>query len=129
MTEEKPPAASPEPTGPRRPSGLRNPRAASRGVGSAALAALGVVLLLAVQPLRVIAGVSWPAITALLILAAACFGLIGLLSRAWAWRLGWLPPVALVVAGVLIHPSLAVLGGLFGLLWLYVLHVRRTVGG
>src|SRR5690606_37675295 len=42
------------PGGGPRPSGLRNPSAAVRGVGAAALGAQGVTLLLAVVPLRVL---------------------------------------------------------------------------
>jgi len=33
------------------------------------------------------------------------------------------------VAGFLFHPSLAALGVLFGLVWFYVLYVRRRVTG
>jgi hypothetical protein len=36
-------------------------------------------------------------------------------------------PALLVVGGFLFHPSLAVIGGLFGLVWLYALYVRWSV--
>jgi hypothetical protein len=115
------------PTG-SRPSGLRNPKAAVRGVGAGALAAQGVVLLLAIQPIRVLGGhLTGLAIAVIVVLAVTCFGLAGLLRRSWAWHGGSVVQVVLLVSGFVFHPSLAVLGVLFGLLWLYVLHVRRSV--
>ena len=115
------------PTG-SRPSGLRNPKAAVRGVGAGALAAQGVVLLLAIQPIRVLGGhLTGLAIAVIVVLAVTCFGLAGLLRRSWAWHGGSVVQVVLLVSGFVFHPSLAVLGVLFGLLWAYVLHVRRTV--
>jgi hypothetical protein len=115
------------PTG-SRPSGLRNPKAAVRGVGAGALAAQGVVLLLAIQPIRVLGGhLTGLAIAVIVVLAVTCFGLAGLLRRSWAWHGGSLVQVVLLVSGFVFHASLAVLGVLFGLLWIYVLHVRRNV--
>jgi hypothetical protein len=120
-------ASTDEPTGPRR-SGLRNPPAAVRGVGAGALAAQGVVLLLAIQPIRVLGGhLTGLAIAVIVVLAVTCFGLAGLLRRSWAWHGGSAVQVVLLVSGFVFHASLAVLGVLFGLLWIYVLHVRRNV--
>jgi hypothetical protein len=112
------------------PSGLRNPGAAMRGVGAAALAGEALVLLLAIQPLRVLGvHLTGAAIGTVVGLAAFCLVLAGLLRYRWAWPLGWVPQVALVVAGFLFHGSLVALGVLFGLVWLYVLSVRRRVIG
>jgi hypothetical protein len=109
-------------------SGLRNPAAAARGVGAAALAAEGVVLLLAIQPIRVLGGqLTGLAILTIAVLATACFALAGLLRRSWAWYVAAVPQVALLLGGSLFHASLAILGVLFGLLWIYVLSVRRSV--
>jgi hypothetical protein len=116
-------------TEPRR-SGLRDPQAAIRGVGAAALGSEAVVLLLAIQPIRVLGGhLSGAGITVVVALAVACLILAGLLRRPWAWTVAPAVPVALFVAGFVFHPSLAVLGVLFGLLWAYVAHVRRRVLG
>lgn len=110
------------------PSGLRKPAAAVRGVGAAALGTEGLVLLLAIVPLRVIGtGNAGTAVVASL--AVVSFVLAGLLRRRWAWWLGGAVPVALIVAGFLVHVSLSVLGGIFALVWLYVLRVRYTVLG
>jgi Protein of unknown function (DUF4233) len=120
-------APDPSDNGPRR-SGLGNPTAAVRGVGAGALASEGLVLLLAIQPIRVLGGhLTGPAIAFIAVLAVACFGLAGLLRRSWAWPVGSAVQVVLLVSGFVFHASLAVLGVLFGLLWLYVLHVRRSV--
>lgn len=117
-------AATSEP----RRSGLANPSAAVRGVGAGSLAAEGVVLLLAIQPIRVLGGhLTGLAIVVIVFLAVVCFLLAGLLGRRWAWPAGTAVQVALVVSGLIFHASLAVLGVLFGLLWIYVLHVRRSV--
>jgi hypothetical protein len=110
------------------PSGLRNPTGAIRGAAAGALAAEGVVLLLAIQPMRVL-GVEltrWAVIT-VVALAIVCFVTTGLLKRAWAWPLAVAIQVALVIAGFVFHWALAVLGVLFGLVWAYILHVRATV--
>jgi hypothetical protein len=113
-----------------RPSGLRNPGAAVRGVGAGALAAEALVLLLAIQPLRVIgAHLTAAAIGTVIGLAICCLVLAGLLRHRWAWPAGYLPQAALIVCGFVFHPSLGVLGALFGLVWTYILHVRRGVTG
>jgi hypothetical protein len=111
-----------------RRSGLKNPARAVRSVGATALASEGLVMLLAIIPLQVI-GAHLPgfAVGTVVAIAVVCFGLAGLLRYAWAWWAGSLVPVALVVAGIAFHPSLTALGVLFGLMWAYVLWVRRSV--
>jgi hypothetical protein len=112
-----------------RPSGLRNPEAAVRGVGAAALVAEGVGLLLAVVPLRVL-GAGGNTGTALVAsLAVLCFAVAGLLRHRWAWWAGGAVSLAAIGLGFVVHLSLTVLGVLFGLVWLYVLRVRATVLG
>jgi len=112
---------------PGRPSGLRNPAAAVRGVGAGALGAQALVLLLAVAPIVRIGGAHRGLAVGLVVaLALVALVLTGLLRHGWAWWAAAGVPVALFAAGWL-HWSLGVLGVLFGLLWWYVLHVRRTV--
>jgi hypothetical protein len=106
---------------------VSGPPAAVRGVGAAALVVEALVLLLAVAPLARVGGPDrGAAIGVVLAIAAVAVVLAGLLRRAWAWYAAAVVPVGLLVAGLL-HWSLAVLGVLFGLLWAYVLKVRRTV--
>ena len=108
-------------------SGLRNPAVAVRGVGAGALGAQALVLLLAIAPLARLGGPhKGYAIGLVLGLAVLAGVLAGLLRRSWAWRASYAVP-ALLLAGGWLHWSLAVLGVLFGLLWTYVSHVRRTV--
>jgi hypothetical protein len=110
-----------------RPSGLRNPLAAARGVASAALVVEALVLLLAIVPLAKLAGAAArPGIWLVLALAGLAVVFAGLLRYGWAWWAALVVPAALLVGGVF-HWSLAVLGVIFGLLWGYVLNVRRTV--
>jgi hypothetical protein len=117
--------AQPEP--PPQPSGLKDPAAAARGVGAAALGSEALVLLLAIAPLLRVGGANrGAAVLAVLVLAVLAVVLAALLRRRWAWPAGWAVPVGLLAAGRL-HWSLAVLGLLFAGLWGYVLHVRRTV--
>jgi hypothetical protein len=112
-----------------RPSGLRNPAAAVRGVGAGTLAIEALVLLLAIQPIRVLGGdLSGAAIAVIVVLALASALLAGLLRRGWAWHAATGLQVLLLGAGLL-HWSLAVLGLVFGLVWWYVLHVRRRILG
>jgi hypothetical protein len=122
----------PDPEQPR-PSGLRNPSAAVRGVGAAALGTEGLVLLLAIVPLRVLAGSDasggTPGTVVIIVLAAASFILAGLLGRRWGWLAGSVLQVVVIVSGFFVHTALVVLGVLFGLVWLYVLYVRRSVLG
>ncbi|MCI0689813.1 MAG: DUF4233 domain-containing protein [Sporichthyaceae bacterium] len=109
-------------------SGLRDPAAAVRGVGAVALGAEGVVLLLAIAPIRVLgATLTGVAIAVIVTLAVASFLLAGLLRRRWAWAAGGVLQVILLGSGLVLHPALAVLAGVFGLVWIYVLHVRRSV--
>jgi hypothetical protein len=98
-------------------------------VAAGTLAAEGLALLLAIVPLRVL-GVSGNGGTVtVLALALVSFALAGLLSRGWAWTGGSVLQVIVFGSGFVVHASLAVLGVLFGLVWLYVLRVRRTVLG
>lgn len=110
-------------------SGLRNPPAAVRGMGMAALLLEAVVLLLALQPVRQFS--PWSDAVALSItgaLVVLCLGATGFLRKNWGWKFGIAVQVA-VIAGGVAHWSLAVLGVLFLAVWLYVLKVRRTVMG
>jgi len=61
-------------------------------------------------------------------LAVVLLLLAGLLRRGWAWYAAAGVQVLLLPAGLL-HWSLAVLGVLFGLVWAYVMFVRRRVLG
>jgi hypothetical protein len=108
-------------------SGLRDPAAAVRGVGAGALAVEALVLLLAIAPLARLGGVNrGPAIAVVVGLAVVAVVFAGLLRRPWVWAAASVIPITLIAAGWL-HWSLAAIGVVFGLLWAYVLHVRRTV--
>jgi hypothetical protein len=116
-------------TQPPPPSGLRDPVRAVRSLGALALAMEAVVLLLAIQPLRVVGGdIGGAAIAAIVGFAVLAAALAGLLRRWWAWHAASVLQVVLLLGGLL-HWSVGVLGVIFGAVWLYVLHVRRTILG
>lgn len=118
------PAGSGEPR-----SGLRNPERAVRGLGAGTLALEALVLLLAIQPIRVVGGqLSGAAIGAIVGLAVACVLLAGQMRRPWAWPGGTVLQGLLMLSGLL-HWSLLVLGVIFALAWAYALHVRRVILG
>jgi hypothetical protein len=116
------------PDAPRR-SGLRNPDAAVRGLGSGTLALEAIVLLLAIQPIRILGGHlgGWGigAVVTLAILAAL---VAGSMRRRWAWPAGTVLQALLIVSGLL-HWSLAALGLIFGAAWAYASYVRRSILG
>lgn len=86
-----------------------------------------VVLLLAIQPIRVVGGdLSGLGIAVMVGLALLCLLLCGFLRHPFAWRVG-LVLQALVLLSGLFQWALALLGLAFGGVWLYVLHVRRTI--
>ncbi|MDG4764800.1 DUF4233 domain-containing protein [Solwaraspora sp. WMMD406] len=123
---ESGPAGSGRPVGPRR-SGLRNPVAAARGLGAATLGLEALVLVLAVQPIRVLsAGFGTAAVVASVALAVGAIVVAGLLGRAWAWYAGTVLQALVLLAGLL-HWSLLAVGVLFALVWGYVWHVRRVI--
>ncbi|MEV0714073.1 DUF4233 domain-containing protein [Asanoa sp. NPDC050611] len=110
-----------------KPSGLRNPAGAVRGMGAAALGLQGVVLLLAILPIRVLGDGAGPAaITTLVALTVICFVLCGMLRRPWAWTAGTVVQGLLLLGGFF-HWTLFALGLIFGLVWVYVLYVRRSI--
>ena len=110
-------------------SGLKNPQAAVRGLGAGTLALEAVVLLLAIAPLSVIGGERrGPAIAAVLVGVVVSVLLAGSMKRNWAWGAGSALQVLLVVGGLL-HWAVAAIGVIFGLAWLYALHVRRSILG
>jgi hypothetical protein len=126
---EPDPSAPAEADEPRR-SGLRNPEAAVRGLGAATLVLEALVLLLAIQPIRVFAAgdlSNW-ATAAVLALALLAAVLAGCMRRPWAWHAGSALQVLLLAAGLL-HWSLAALGLIFGAAWLYATSVRRKILG
>ena len=112
-----------------RRSGLRDPQKAVRGLGAGTLALEALVLLLAIQPIRVVGGhLSGAAIAAIVALAVACVLLAGQMKRSWAWNAGTVLQGLLMLSGLL-HWSLLVLGVVFALVWAYALHVRRVILG
>ncbi|MFK3984047.1 DUF4233 domain-containing protein [Micromonospora sp. NPDC050397] len=112
-----------------RPSGLRDPVRAVRGLGAGTLVIEMLVLLLAIQPIRLIGGdLSGGAIGVIVALAVLALLLCGLLSRPWAWHAATALQGLLLLASFL-HWSLGVLGVIFALVWAYVLHVRRAILG
>jgi hypothetical protein len=111
-------------------SGLKNPAGSVRSVGAVSLAAEGLVLLMAIVPLRVIGKTDGIAGTLFVVaLAIVSFGLAGMLRRPWAWLAASALQVVLIVGGYFVHTALVVVGVLFGLVWLYALSIRRTVLG
>ena len=118
-----------EPVQAPRPSGLRNPQAAVRGIGAAALGLEAVVLLLAIQPIRLFGGhLSGWGVGAVVALAVLCIVVAGSMKRRWAWPAGTVLQALVLVSGLL-HWSLAVIGLLFGTAWAYASYVRRRILG
>jgi hypothetical protein len=117
----------PDETPPR--SGLRNPQAAVRGLGAGTLVLEAIVLLLAIQPIRIMGGDlgGW-GIAAVVALAVAAAALAGMMRRPWAWTAGTVLQV-LLLAGGLLHWSLAALGLIFGAAWAYACYVRKSILG
>jgi hypothetical protein len=117
------------PGGAPRRSGLRNPEAAVRALGSGTLALEAIVLLLAIQPIRLFAGdLSGWGIGAVVTLAVLCAVVAGSMKRRWAWHAGTALQVLLILTGV-VHWSLAALGLIFGATWAYATYVRRMILG
>jgi hypothetical protein len=87
------------------------------------------VLLLAVQPIRVLGGAlgGW-GIGVIVVLAMVALLLCAMMRRRWAWHAGTALQVILVLAGFL-HWSLGILGLIFAGVWAYATHVRRTILG
>ncbi|MEH1011940.1 DUF4233 domain-containing protein [Micromonospora sp. CPCC 206060] len=112
-----------------RPSGLRNPGRAVKGLGAGTLILETLVLLLAIQPIRVLGGeLTGTTIGVIVALAVLAVVLSRLLDRGWAWHAGTVLQGLLMLAGFL-HWSLFALGVIFALVWAYVLHVRRAILG
>lgn len=108
-------------------SGLRDPERAARGLGAMVLALEALVLLLAIAPLNMLkvpnVGLAIGVVVALSVAAAV---LAGMMRRPWAWYAGGALQIALLPCGVF-HWALAAIGVVFGLVWLYSLHVRRVL--
>ncbi|WP_167943016.1 DUF4233 domain-containing protein [Micromonospora profundi] len=122
-------SANQPPGGQPRRSGLRNPEGAVRGLGAGTLGLEALVLLLAIQPIRVVGGdLSGTAIGVVVALAVVAVLLAGSMRRPWAWHAGTVFQGLLMLAGLL-HWSLLALGIIFALVWAYALHVRRVILG
>ncbi|MEU4695031.1 DUF4233 domain-containing protein [Actinoplanes sp. NPDC023714] len=100
-----------------------------RGLGAATLGMEALVLLLAIAPLSVIGGERKGAAIAVVIVATVlAIALCGSMKRPWAWHAGSALQVLLLLGGFL-HWTVAAVGVIFGLAWLYALHVRKTILG
>jgi hypothetical protein len=98
-------------------------------LGSGTLVMEGIVLLLAIQPIRLLGGsLSGWGIGIVIALAMAAFLLCGMMRRPWAWHAGTALQAILLLAGFL-HWSLGALGLIFAAVWAYATHVRRTILG
>lgn len=86
-----------------------------------------IVLLLAIQPIRIMAPDTpgW-ALGVIAGLAVACLGVGRLLRHSWGWHVGTALQVAVIVTGVFQY-SMYFVGVLFLVVWLYVLKVRADV--
>ncbi|GAA0812329.1 DUF4233 domain-containing protein [Spirilliplanes yamanashiensis] len=112
-----------------KPSGLRNPAAAVRGLGAGTLIIEAVVLLLAIQPIRLMGGqLSGAGVAVVVALAVWAVVVSGLMKRSWAWHAGTVLQVCLLLSGFL-HWSLGALGVIFAATWGYATYVRRTILG
>ena len=109
--------------------GCVTPRRPSAGLGAGTLGLEALVLLLAIQPIRVVGGTSAGRRSRPIVaLAVAAVLLAGLMRRRWAWSAGTVLQGLLLLAGLL-HWSLFGLGVIFALVWAYALHVRRVILG
>jgi hypothetical protein len=114
--------------GPGQPvSGLKNPAAAVRGAAVGALVLECVVVLLAIQPIRILAPDTpgW-ALAVVAGLALACLAVAGLLRYPWGWHVGTALQVAVVLTGFLQY-AMFVLGLVFLAVWIYILRIRSDV--
>jgi hypothetical protein len=86
-----------------------------------------IVLLLAIQPIRIIAPDTpgW-ALGIVAVLALACLGVAGLLRRPWGWHVGTALQVAVLLTGVFQY-AMFVVGAAFLLVWIYVLKIRADL--
>jgi hypothetical protein len=113
---------------PRR-SGLRNPQAAVRGLGAGTLAMEAIVLLLAIQPIRLLGGhLSGWGVGVVVVLAVIAVLLAASMRRRWAWHAGTVLQLLLLLSG-LVQWSLAAIGLIFGAVWAYATYVRRNILG
>ena len=100
-----------------------------RGLGAGTLGLEAIVLLLAIQPVRIFAGnFSGWGIAVAVALAVLCILVAGMMKRPWAWHAGTAIQAALLVSGLL-HWSLAALGLIFGAVWGYATYVRQRILG
>jgi hypothetical protein len=97
-----------------------------QGLGAGALVLEALVLLLAILPVRVLGDVSAATMIALVVGIVGALLISGTMRYSWGWWLGSAFQVALL-AGSLLNWMIGAVGVVFGLVWLYVLHVRRTV--
>lgn len=116
------PAEDEQPT-----SGLKNPVAAARGVAAATLILEAISLLLAIQPIRIMAPETpgW-ALGVIAALAAACIVLVTQLKRPWVWHAGAALQLAVVATGFFQY-AMFILGVVFLGAWLYALKVRSDI--
>jgi len=88
-----------------------------------------IVLLLAIQPIRIFGGHlgGW-GVGAVVALAVLCIVVAGVMKRRWAWSAGTVIQALVLVSGLL-HWSLAGVGLIFGAAWAYATYVRRSILG
>lgn len=127
MTDEHP-LDQEQPLDPEQPtSGLKNPAAVSRVVAAATLILEAISLLLAIQPIRIMAPET-PAwgLGVIAALAVACVVLVAQIRRPWVWHAGIALQIAVLATGFFQY-AMFILGAVFLGAWLYVLKVRSDI--
>jgi hypothetical protein len=110
-----------------KPSGLRNPSRALKSLAAMMLALEALVLLLAIQPIRVLeGGITNAQLAAIVFGSVAAILLTGRLDKPYGWTMVTVLQVVLIGAG-LQYWLIGVVGLFFSMVWLYVLYVRRRV--
>ena len=97
-----------------------------RGLASAVLAFEAIVIGLAIPVAVVVYGVDgtkagWVGGA----LAVSCLVVIGLLSRQWAYVLGWVIQGLMILSGFIV-PAMFILGTMFAALWWGALRLGRS---
>ncbi len=86
-------------------------------------------MLLALAPVaRLSGGLTAGVLIPVVGLAVLLVTTAALLRRPWAYLLGSVLQVAVLACG-LITPAMFIVGGAYGLVWIYALHLRRTITG
>ena len=98
-----------------------------RGIYSALLILEAIVVMFVPATIRQVGvGLTWPRITAIVVVVVALIGLCAFIKKRWAYAAGWVLQICVIAMGFWVW-AMFILGGIFAVLWFFAGKIYRDL--